>query len=111
MSEHHVMPIRVYLTIIAILMALTVATVWVAFLDFGYLNTVIAVGIAVIKALLVVMYFMHLKYAAPITRLFAGAGAVFFVILIAITLSDYRSRDWFPFPEPWEQAHEAPASH
>ncbi len=111
MSEHHVMPIRVYLTIITLLMILTVVTVWVAFLDFGFLNTVIAVGIAVVKALLVVMYFMHLKYAAPVTRLFAGAGAVFFVILIALTLSDYRSRDWFPAPAAWEQHQEAPPAH
>lgn len=111
MSDHHVMPIRVYLTIITILMVLTIVTVWVAFLDFGFLNTIIAVGIAVVKALLVVMYFMHLKYAAPVTRLFAGAGALFFIILIALTLSDYRSRDWFPFPAGWEQQQEAPAAH
>lgn len=111
MSEQHVMPVRVYLTIIALLMILTIVTVWVAFIDFGFLNTVIAVGIAVVKATLVVMYFMHLKYAAPVTRLFAGAGAVFFIMLIALTLSDYRSRDWFPFPDGWEQKQEAPAAH
>lgn len=111
MSGHHVIPIRVYLTIIAILFFLTFVTVWVAFLDFGFLNTVIAVGIACIKALLVVMYFMHLKYSARVLWLYAGAGAIFFVILIALTLSDYRSREWFPAPKAWEQAHEAPAAH
>jgi cytochrome c oxidase subunit 4 len=108
MSEQHVMPVRTYLAVIAILMALTVVTVWVAFLDFGFFNTIIAVGIAVVKALLVVIYFMHLKYAAPVTRLCAGAGALFFILLIALTLSDYRSRDWFPAPEAWEQQTETP---
>lgn len=111
MSGSHVVPIRVYLAVILSLMALTIVTVWVAFLDFGFLNDVIAVGIAVLKALLVAMYFMHLRYSAPITRLFAGAGAIFFVILIALSLSDYRSRAWLPYPDGWEQKIEAPATH
>jgi cytochrome c oxidase subunit 4 len=111
MSEHHIMPIRTYLAVIALLMVLTVVTVWVAFLDFGFLNTIIAVGIAVVKALLVAMYFMHLKYAAPVTRLCAGAGVLFFIIMIAITLSDYRSRAWLPAPAGWEQRVEAPVKH
>lgn len=110
MSGHHVIPVRVYLTIITILMVLTLVTVWAAFIDFGYLNTVIAVGIACIKALLVVMYFMHLKYSARVLWLYAGAGAVFFLILIAFTLSDYRSREWFPLPQPWEQTTTRSAS-
>lgn len=110
MSDHHVIPVRVYLTIISILMVLTVVTVWVAFLDFGFLNTVIAVGIACIKALLVVMYFMHLKYSARVLWLYAGAGAVFFVIMMALMLSDYRSREWFPTPAAWEVTTTAPAT-
>lgn len=103
MSAHHVIPIRVYLTIITTLMILTIVTVWVAFYDFGFLNTVLAVGIACVKALLVVMFFMHLKYSARILWLYAGAGAVFFIIMIALLLSDYRSRGWFPLPNAWEQ--------
>ncbi|MCS6772008.1 MAG: cytochrome C oxidase subunit IV family protein [Kiritimatiellae bacterium] len=111
MSGEHVMPIRVYLAVIATLMVLTVVTVWVAFLDFGFLNDVIAVGIAVFKAFLVAVYFMHLRFAAPITRLCAGAGVIFFVIMIALTLSDYRSRAWLPFPEGWETTVETTVHH
>lgn len=110
MSAHHIVPVRVYLTVIAALLVLTVVTVWVAFFDFGYLNTVVAVGIACFKALLVVMFFMHLKYSARVLWLYAGAGAVFFLIMIALTLSDYRSRNWFPQAESWETRVEQPAS-
>lgn len=101
-ATHHIVPVRVYLAIILILMALTIVTVWAAFMDFGFLNTVIAVAIAVVKALLVVMFFMHLKYSARILWLYAGAGAVFFIIMIAFLLSDYRSRDWLTRPQAWE---------
>lgn len=113
MSEsHHIVPVRVYLSIISILMVLTVVTVWAGFIDFGFLNTVIAVGIAVIKALLVVMFFMHLKYSARILWLYAGAGAVFFLIMIAFLLGDYRSRAWMATPAAWEAppAAAAPAA-
>lgn len=101
-AQHHIVPVRVYLGIISILMVLTIITVWAAFMDFGFLNTVIAVAIAVVKALLVVMFFMHLKYSARILWLYAGAGAVFFIIMLAFLLSDYASRDWLTRPQPWE---------
>ncbi len=111
MSGSHVIPVRVYLAVITVLMILTAVTVWAAFLDFGALNTVIAVGIAVVKALLVVMFFMHLKYSSRVLWVYAGAGAAFFLLMIALMLSDYRSRDWFPEPAAWEQARETPAQH
>lgn len=99
----HIVPLRVYFTIIATLMALTVLTVAVAFFDFKFMNTVIAITIAVIKAFLVVAFFMHLKYSARILWLFAGAGAVWFVIMIALLMSDYHSRPWTPDPQPWRE--------
>lgn len=101
-AERHIVPVRSYLLVFAALMALTVLTVWVAFLDFGFLNSVIAVGIAVIKATLVGAFFMHLIHAAPLTRLFALSGLLFFLLLIALSLSDYRSRAWLPFHGSWE---------
>ena len=55
-----------------------------------------------LKALLVVMYFMHLKYSAKILWLYAGSGAIFFLIMMALLLGDYRTREWFPSPQPWE---------
>ena len=63
MSDHenHVVGLKVYFTIITILMVLTAITVWAAFQDFGFLNNVVAITIAVIKAVLVVVFFMHLR--------------------------------------------------
>jgi cytochrome c oxidase subunit 4 len=101
-SQHHIVPLRVYLAIITILFLLTILTVWVAFQDFGIFNNLVALTIAVIKALLVVMFFMHLKYSARILWLYAGAGAVWFIIMLALLLSDYASRDWLTRPQPWE---------
>lgn len=111
--QHHVVPLRVYFTIITTLFLLTGLTVWVAFQDFGVFNDLVALSIAVFKALLVVMFFMHLKYSARILWLYAGAGGVWFIIMIALMLSDYRSREWLPVPQAWEAPAAAgtPASH
>lgn len=109
----HIVPLRVYFAVIAALFLLTGLTVWVAFQDFGRFNDLVAVTIAVIKAVLVMMFFMHLKYSARILWLFAGAGAVWFVIMIALMLTDYRSRSWLAQPAAWETppAASAPARH
>ena len=103
-AGHHIVPVRVYIGIILTLMVLTIVTVLAAFVDFGIFNLVIALAIAVIKALLVVMFFMHLKYSVRILWLYAGAGVAFFIILIAFLLSDYRSREWLSRPQAWDVA-------
>lgn len=93
MAGHRV-PLRIYYAIFATLMTLTAITVYVAFYDLGPLNTVVAMTIAVTKALLVVLYFMHLRYSSRLNWLFAGAGFAWLVILLALTVSDYVSRGW-----------------
>jgi len=93
MSEH-VVPLRTYYTIFAALLAGTALTVWVAFMDLGPLNTVVAITIAVIKALLVVLYFMHVKYSSRLTWVFAAAGFVWLVLMIGLTIADFDSRGW-----------------
>jgi cytochrome c oxidase subunit 4 len=90
----HRVPLRIYYTIFAALLVLTATTVYAAFFDLGPLNNVVAMTIAVAKALLVVLYFMHLRYSSRITWLFAGAGIAWLVILLALTVSDYISRGW-----------------
>ena len=90
----HVTPLAVYLAIFAALMVLTVVTVLVAYVNLGQLNIFIALGIACFKATLVVLYFMHVKYASPLTRLFAVTGIFFLAILLALTMIDYGSRMW-----------------
>jgi len=93
-QSHHIVPIRVYLAIFVALLVLTALTVWVAFVDLGRMNTIVALGIATFKATLVVLYFMHVKYSSSLTKLIVGASIFWFLILIAFTLSDYWTRGW-----------------
>ena len=97
-DEHlggHVLPTRLYVTIFLALFVLTGLTVAAAAVNFGgFWNEVIALGIATVKALLVILFFMHVRYYAPTLRMVAAAGFVFFGILITFTMSDFLSRDW-----------------
>jgi cytochrome c oxidase subunit IV len=94
MSEGHIAPLRLYLTIFAALMVGTVITVWIAFFDLGPLNNVVMLGIACTKALLVVLYFMHVRWSTRLTWVFAGAGFFWLLILFSLTMADYMSRGW-----------------
>ena len=91
MAEHVSSP-RLYFLIFLALMVLTVVTVAAAYQDLGVLNDVVALAIAMAKALLVVLFFMHVKYSTRLTALTAVAGLVWLVILIALTLNDYLTR-------------------
>ena len=101
MSEHHVVPLKTYFVVFASLMVFTAITVAVAFFDLGPLNNVVMLGIAVFKATLVVMYFMHVKYGTRLIPVVIASGAFFLVILFAITMSDYMSRGWLGAGTPW----------
>jgi len=94
----HVVPIKIYFAIFAALMVLTALTVWVAFFDLGALNTVVALTVAVTKATLVVLFFMHVKYSSRLTWLVVASGFVFLAIMIAFTMSDVVSRGWLGTP-------------
>ena len=91
--EHgpHIVPIAIYLAVFAALMLGTFLTVWAARNDFGAFNTVVALGIAVTKATLVVLFFMHVKYSPRLTQLVVAAAVVFLALLIVGTLTDYYS--------------------
>src|SRR5688572_716706 len=90
----HVTPLSVYLAIFATLMVLTVVTVAVAYVDLGAMNKVVALSIASFKATLVVLYFMHVKYASRLTKMFVITGLFFLSILLGLTMVDYGSRMW-----------------
>ncbi|HYV05613.1 MAG TPA: cytochrome C oxidase subunit IV family protein [Blastocatellia bacterium] len=93
MSEH-VVSRRIYFIIFGLLIVLTAATVWVATFDLGPLNAVVALSIAVLKATLVVLYFMHVRYSSKLTWVFVAAGFFWLAILLAFTFSDYATRGW-----------------
>jgi cytochrome c oxidase subunit 4 len=93
----HIVPKSTYYAIFALLMVLTGATVGIAFVDLGPLNAVAALAIAVTKATVVVLFFMHVKYSPRLTWLVV-AGAVFWLaILLALTFGDYLTRPWRTF--------------
>jgi cytochrome c oxidase subunit IV len=90
----HVSPLKVYVGIFLTLMVLTAVTIAVAYVDLGQFNKLVALGIASFKATLVVLYFMHVKYASRLTKLVVVAGFFFLAILLGLTMSDYSSREW-----------------
>jgi cytochrome c oxidase subunit 4 len=90
----HVIPVRFYILICAVLLFLTWLTVWVAFIDLGNLNTVVAIGIAISKATLVLLYFMHVRYSSRLVTTAILCSILFLLILFGFTLSDYLTRGW-----------------
>ena len=94
MSEHHVVSWKVYLGVFLALVVFTVVTVQVAGHDFGPLNLVVALGVAITKATLVVLYFMHARYSPRLTAVVIASSLAFFAILVFLLLTDYLSRAW-----------------
>ena len=92
--SHHIVPARVYVTVWVILIALTITTVVVSRINLGEFNFVVAMTIAVIKASLVVWFFVNVRQATSLTKLFVGAGLLWLAILLVFVLSDYLSRSW-----------------
>jgi cytochrome c oxidase subunit 4 len=99
--SHHVVPVPVYIAVFAALLLMTALTTWVAFIDLGPMNTVVALAIAVTKMVLVILFFMHVRYSDGLTRIVILAGFFWLAILIALTLSDFLTRHWSPLPTGW----------
>lgn len=94
MSEH-IVSVKIYAAIFLALMVGTALTVWAGLQNFpGSLNVVIALTIAVIKATLVVLYFMHVRYSSRLIWVVFASALFWLGILFALTLSDYWTRDW-----------------
>jgi cytochrome c oxidase subunit IV len=88
----HVAPKSLYYTIFGSLMVLTILTVEAATHNFGFLNFPVAIGIAITKATLVILFFMHAKYSSTLTKLFVGTSFFFLAIMLGLTMTDYLSR-------------------
>jgi cytochrome c oxidase subunit IV len=98
MSSAHITPVRVYVTIWIALVVGTAVTVLAAAQDFGRLNTPIALGIAVTKATLVVLFFMGVRFNTSLTKVVVVAGFFWLFILFGLGMSDYFSRPWLGVP-------------
>ncbi|MGE5243975.1 MAG: cytochrome C oxidase subunit IV family protein [Betaproteobacteria bacterium] len=94
MTEPHIIPTRTYYAIYVTLLVCTYLTWQIAYFDLGALNTVAALGIAVFKAVLVVLFFMHVKYSSRLTWAVIVGGVFWLGILLALTFSDYLTRGW-----------------
>ena len=92
----HVAPKSMYYLVFAALMIGTALTVAVAFVDLGALNNVLMLGIAITKAALVVLFFMHVRWSTRLTWVVAASGFVWLLILFGLTMMDYLSRGWVP---------------
>ena len=91
----HIISAKVYLTVWAVPMCLTVTTAAVSYVDLGQLNIVVALLIATIKGSLVVLFFMHVKYLnVKATMLVIVAGFFWLTILLLMTMTDYITRVW-----------------
>ena len=101
MAQHSVAS-QLYYRVFAALLGLTLLTVGMAFVDLGRLNTVIALTVAVGKALLVILFFMHVRYSHRLTWVCVAAGFFWLMLLLAFTMSDYLTRSWLGvvYPAP-----------
>jgi cytochrome c oxidase subunit IV len=94
----HISPKSTYYAIFAALMVLTAITVAVAFVNLGSFNFPVALGIAITKATLVILFFMHARYSSKLTKLFVGTAFFFLAILLTLTMTDYLSRGMKTYP-------------
>jgi cytochrome c oxidase subunit IV len=93
MSEHADSP-KTYTLVFLALLALTAITTAVAYVDLGHFSVVVALTIAVIKMLLVALFFMHLRHSTTLTRIVVAGGLLWLAILITLSMSDFISREW-----------------
>lgn len=98
MSSQHVMPVRTNVAIFVILLVLLFATVGAAYLPLGELHVPIAMAIATAKAVLIVLFFMHLLHSHRLTMIISVASFLWLAIMIVLTLNDYLTRNALHIP-------------
>ena len=96
--SQHVVSVKIYIAVFLSLMVLTAATIAPAEMDLGPLNLAVALAIAIVKATLVILYFMHVRYNPKLIWLALALARSWLGVLVIVTFSDYLSRGWIPFP-------------
>src|SRR5689334_13280467 len=94
----HIDAKKTYLFVFAALIALTVTTAAVAYVDLGPFSIVVALAIAFFKMMLVALFFMHIRYSTRLTKLVVSGGLLWLGILILLSMSDFATRGWLPVP-------------
>ncbi len=93
-AEHHIVTPFQYVLVFGTLLVGTGLTVIAAYFDMGPLNPIIALGIATFKAVIVILFFMHVAFQSRLIKMTVAAGFFTFLVLIMMTMSDYISRAW-----------------
>ena len=93
MTEH-TDSVKTYALVFVALIVLTGVTTGVAYIDLGPFSLVVAITIAIVKMLLVALFFMHLRHSTMLTRIVVGGGLLWLLILIGLSLSDFLTRGW-----------------
>ena len=93
-GEHHIVTPLQYTFVFATLLLFTGITVGIAYVDLGWANPVIALAIASFKAVIVILFFMHVAYQSRLIKMTIAAGFFMFLVLVSMTMSDYISRAW-----------------
>ena len=94
----HVDSVKTYAAVWIVLLILTGVTTTVAYVDLGAFSVVVAMTIAVVKALLVALFFMHLRHSTQLTRLVVAGGLIWLMILLLLTFADFLTRGWTGVP-------------
>jgi len=100
-DEHggdHIVPIRTYVAVFLSLIVLTWVTAFVSTLDLGALNVIVALAIAIFKASLVLLFFMHVKYGTRLTKTVVMGGIYWLLLLLGIVMVDIMTRNWMGVP-------------
>jgi cytochrome c oxidase subunit 4 len=90
--SNHIVPLRTYYLVFLALIVCTAITVAVSYVDLGRFNVLVALGIAILKATLVVLFFMHVKYSGKLTWVVVAGSLFWLGILIVMTAGDYLTR-------------------
>jgi cytochrome c oxidase subunit IV len=96
--HEHVDSIKTYTLVFLSLLVLTLATTLVSEIDLGPFNVVAALFIAVVKMMLVALFFMHLRHSTILTKVVVGGGMLWLAILLILSLADFSTRGWLPVP-------------
>src|SRR5689334_4534817 len=91
-SKHHIVQPSTYAAILGALLVFTVITYYVAFIDLGVLSNFVAMGIAITKATLVILFFMHIFYSTRLLWVIVTASFGWLILMFVLTLGDYVTR-------------------
>jgi cytochrome c oxidase subunit IV len=87
---------KIYMRTCIALLALLALTWMIAYVDLGPFNLIVALAVAIAKAIVIALFFMHIKGSSHLLHLAAVAGVIWLLFLISLTLGDYYTRGWVP---------------